>query len=123
MTREEMMLTLGQMSVMEMVELVKTLEEEWGVSASDALAVRMVEPVGLTSIPEPPPAYDVVLVAHGPQKVRAIQLVRGITGLGLREALMAVTEGPTVLKEQLEPEVARDLIERFREIGAHAELR
>jgi large subunit ribosomal protein L7/L12 len=114
---------LGQMSVAELVELTHRLEETWGVSASDAL-VQIVrpDPDKLTT-PDEPSEYDLVLLAIGRSRLHVIRLIREVTGLILQESVALATELPSVIRSGLEPEVARDLVARFEELGADVELR
>lgn len=122
MKNQQIIEQLGNMSVMDFLELTKQLEETWGVSAQDALASahQVIQPV---VEPEPPSEYDLVMTAHGPTKVQVVRVVREVTGLGLRECMEMVTELPSVIRAGLEPEEAEELAARFRELGAQIELR
>ncbi len=118
---EEFISAIKEMSVLELNELVKAIEAEFGVSAAAPVAVA-----GGAAAPaaeEAPSEVDVVLTSAGPNKLQVIKLVREITGLGLKEAKDLVDGAPKVVKEKIEPEEAKAVAEKLKEVGAEVELK
>ena len=118
--------TLGKMTVLELVELKKAIEEEWGVTAAAPMAVAAVAaPAGGDGggAAEEKDSFDVVITSAGDKKIQVIKVVRAITGLGLKEAKDLVDGAPGTVKEG----VAKDEAEKFKaeleEAGAGVELK
>src|SRR5512132_645076 len=107
--------TLGSMTVLELVELKKAIEEEWGVTAA--------APVAVAAAPGAPPAGDGVLTAAGDKKIQVIKVVRAATGLGLKEAKDLVDGAPGNVKEALAKDEADKLKTELEEAGAGVELK
>ena len=120
MSKEEMIEEIKKMTVVELAELVKAIEEEFGVSAVAAAA-----PVagGEAAAAEEKSSFDVVLTAAGDQKIKVIKVVRDATGLGLKEAKDLVDGAPKTVKEGVSKEEAEDLKAKFTEAGATVELK
>lgn len=114
--------TLSSLTVMEVAELVKTLEEEWGVSAAAAAVAMPAAAAGGEAAAEKT-EFDVVLTAAGDNKIGAIKVVREITGLGLKEAKEMVESAPKALKEGVAKDEAEELKKKIEEAGASCELK
>ena len=123
-SREDIKKALGEMPVMELVELINELEEDWGVSAAAPVAVAAAGAAGGdAAAAEEKDEFDVVLTGFGDNKVAVIKAVRGVTGLGLKEAKDAVEGAPTPLKEGVSKDEAEDLKKQLEEAGASVELK
>ena len=124
MTREEIVKAIEEMSVLELSELVKELEDKFGVSAA---APAMMMPMGAAApaaaAEEEKTEFDVVLVEHGANKIGVIKVVREITGLGLKEAKELVDGAPKTVKEQAAKDEAEDIKKKLEEAGAKVELK
>jgi large subunit ribosomal protein L7/L12 len=119
--------TLGKMTVLELVELKKAIEEEWGVTAAAPVAVAPAGPAagdgGGAAAEEEKDSFDVVLSAAGDKKIQVIKVVRAVTGLGLKEAKDLVDGAPGAVKEGA-PKVEADSIKaQLEEAGATVELK
>lgn len=113
---------LSSLTVLEAAELSKALEEKWGVSAAAPVAVAAV--AGAAAAPaEEKTEFDVVLVDGGAQKINVIKEVRGITGLGLKEAKDLVESAPKPLKEGLSKDEAEKIKAQLEAAGAKVELK
>ena len=113
--------TLKTLTVLELSELVKAVEEEFGVSAAAAVAVAA--PVaGGAAAAEEKTEFDVILANAGDQKIKVIKVVREITGLGLADAKAVVDGAPKTLKEAASKEEAEDIKAKLAEVGATVEL-
>ena len=111
-----------KMSVMELNELVKAIEEKFGVSAA-AMAVAAPAAGGAAApAAEEKSEFDVVLKDAGPNKIPCIKVVREITGLGLGEAKALVDGAPATVKEGVSKDAANEMVAKFKEVGATAEL-
>lgn len=124
-TQEEMIEAIKGMTVLELSELVKALEETFGVSAAAPAAVAAA-PVAVAAEAveeEEKSSFDVVLTAFGDQKIQVIKVVRALTGLGLKEAKEAVEGVPTVLKEGVTKDEAEDAKKQLEEAGATVEIK
>ena len=108
------------MTVMEIVDLISAMEEKFGVSAAVAVAAA---PAAAAAAVEEQTEFDVVLTAAGSNKVAAIKAVRGITGLGLKEAKDAVEGAPTTLKEGVSKDDAEAIKKQLEEAGASVEIK
>ena len=123
-SREDIKKALGEMPVMELVELINELEEEWGVSAAAPVAVAAAAgPGGEAAAAEEKDEFDVVLTGFGDNKVAVIKAVRGVTGLGLKEAKDAVEGTPSTLKEAAPKDEAEEIKKTLEEAGATVELK
>lgn len=124
-SKEELVETLSNMSILEVTELVSELEEKWGVSA--AAAVAAVAPAAggdaAGGAEEAKDEFDVVMSSFGDNKVGVIKAVRAITGLGLKEAKDMVEGAPTTVKEAVSKDEAEELKKQLEEAGASVELK
>ncbi|HXG76962.1 MAG TPA: 50S ribosomal protein L7/L12 [Gaiellaceae bacterium] len=118
--------SLGKMTVLELVELKKAIEEEWGVTAAAPVAVAAAAPAaGGAEAPaaEEKDSFDVVLTAAGDKKIQVIKVVRAVTGLGLKEAKDLVDGAPGTVKEGATKEEAEAIKSQLEEAGATVELK
>ncbi|WP_055668480.1 50S ribosomal protein L7/L12 [Desnuesiella massiliensis] len=120
MTREEIIQAIKEMSVLELNELVKACEEEFGVSAAAPVAAA-----GAAAAPaaEEKTEFDVVLASAGAEKIKVIKVVRELTGLGLKEAKEVVDGAPKTLKEGVSKEEAESIKAKLAEVGATVEVK
>jgi large subunit ribosomal protein L7/L12 len=124
--KEQVIEWLSGQSVIEIAELVKELEEKWGVSAAAPAAVAVAAPTGdgdAGAAAEEKTEFDVVLTDFGGNKIAVIKEVRGITGLGLREAKELVESLPKPVKEGASKSDAEEVIKKLETAGAKAELK
>jgi large subunit ribosomal protein L7/L12 len=121
MTKAEIMEAIKGMTVLELSELVKDLEEEFGVSAAAPAAVAAA-PVAEAAAEEKT-EFDVVLTSAGAEKIKVIKVVRELTGLGLKEAKAAVDGAPTAIKEGISKEDAEAAKAKLEEVGASVEVK
>jgi len=118
----EIIETIGGLTVLELAELVKALEDKFGVSA--AAPVMMAAPGGeAVSVEEEQTEFDVILTAVGEKKIQVIKVVREITSLGLKEAKALVDEAPKAVKEGVSKQEADELQGRLAEVGATVEIK
>ena len=122
MDKEKLIADIKAMSVLELSELVKALEDEFGVSAA-ATAVAVAGPVAAVEEAEEKTEFDVVLKEVGPEKIKVIKVVRELTGLGLKEAKDVVDKAPSTVKEAMPKEEAEKMVAAFKEVGATCELK
>jgi large subunit ribosomal protein L7/L12 len=123
-TKEEWIEELKGISVLELSERIKALEEEFGVSATAAVAAAPAGAAdGGATAEEESTTVDVVITAPGDKKIQAIKVVRAATGLGLKEAKALVDEAPKPVKEGIEREEADKLKAELEEAGASVELK
>ena len=118
--------TLGKMTVLELVELKKSIEEDWGVTAAAPVAIAAAGPVGgdgAGAAEEEKDSFDVVLTAVGDKKIQVIKVVRAVTGLGLKEAKDLVDGAPGNVKEGAPKEEAESVKAQLEEAGASVELK
>jgi large subunit ribosomal protein L7/L12 len=124
--QEELMETIENMTVLELSELVKALEERFGVSATAVAAAPVAGAAGdgaSTAAEEEQTEFDVVLQAAGDKKIQVIKVVRAATGLGLKEAKALVDEAPNPVREGVSREDAEALQNQLQEAGATVELK
>ncbi len=114
---------IKQLTVLELSELVKALEDELGVSAAAAMPVAVAAGGGDAAPVEEQTEFDAVLTETGPNRVQVIKAVRELTSLGLREAKTLVEEAPKAVKEGVPMEEAKQIQERFKEVGATIEIK
>ena len=121
MTTAEIIDVIKELSVMELNDLVKACEEEFGVSAAAGVVVAAAGAGAAAA--EEKSEFDVELTEAGDQKVKVIKVVREITGLGLKEAKDVVDGAPKVVKEQASKEEAEDIKKKLEEVGAKVTLK
>ena len=123
-SNQDLLKELSAKPIMEVVELVKMLEEEWGVSAAAPVAVAAAGAAGGDAAPvEEQTEFDVVLTSFGEAKVGVIKAVRAMTGLGLKEAKDAVEGTPSTIKEGASKDDAENFKKQLEEAGATVELK
>jgi large subunit ribosomal protein L7/L12 len=123
-SREEIVEALSNLSVLEVTELVKELEEKWGVSAAAPVAAVAAAPAaGGEAAAEEKTEFDVVMTSFGSNKVAVIKAVRALTGLGLKEAKDAVESSPSTIKEGVSKDEAADVKKQLEEAGASVEVK
>ncbi len=124
-TKDQVIEFISNMSVLEMSELVKEMEDKFGVSAAAAsVAAPVVAGTGDAAAPaEEKTEFDVILTSIGEKKINVIKEVRGITGLGLKEAKEAVESAPKAIKEGVSKEEAEEVKKKLEEAGASVELK
>ncbi len=112
------------LTVLELSELVKALEEEFGVSAAAPMAVAAAPATGgAAPAAEEKTEFDVILKSGGESKIKVVKAVKDITGLGLKEAKAVVDEAPKPVKEKVSKEVAEDIKKQLEELGATVEIK
>src|SRR6266487_3646685 len=117
---------LGKMSVLELVELKKKIEDEWGITAAAPVAVAAAGPAagdGAAAAEEEKTAFDVVLTGSGDKKIQVIKVVRALTGLGLKEAKDLVDNAPNAVKEGVARDEADSVKAQLEEAGASVEVK
>ena len=122
-SNEDLLKELSAKPIMEVVELVKMLEEEWGVSAAAPVAVAAGPAADAGEAAAEKDEFDVVMTSFGSNKVSVIKAVRAITGLGLKEAKDAVEGSPSTIKEGVAKDEAEDVKKQLEEAGATVELK
>ena len=122
MTKEEIMQAIEEMTVLELSELVKAMEEKFGVSAAAPVAVAAAPAAGAAAAEEKTEFY-VILASAGDKKINVIKVVREVTGLGLKEAKALVDGAPAPVKEGASKEDAEALKAKLEEAGATVELK
>ncbi|MDH3841866.1 MAG: 50S ribosomal protein L7/L12 [Chromatiales bacterium] len=124
-SNEELIEELSSKPIMEVVELVKALEEKWGVSAAAPVAVAAAGGAagGEAAAAEEQTEFDVVMTSFGSNKVSVIKVVRAITGLGLKEAKDLVEGAPASVKEGVSKDEAEDVKKQLEEAGASVEVK
>jgi large subunit ribosomal protein L7/L12 len=124
MSNADLLKELSAKPIMEVVELVKMLEEEWGVSAAAPVAVAAAGAAPAeAAAAEEKTEFDVVMTSFGANKVAVIKAVRAITGLGLKEAKDAVEGAPSTIKEGASKDDAENFKKQLEEAGATVELK
>jgi large subunit ribosomal protein L7/L12 len=122
-SKEEILDGIAEMSVMDVVELVSAMEEKFGVSAAAAVAVAAAPAAEGGDAAAEQSEFDVILTATGEKKVNVIKAVRGITGLGLKEAKDLVDGAPSPIKEGANKDEAEECKKQLEEAGATVELK
>jgi large subunit ribosomal protein L7/L12 len=124
-TKEDVIEFIANMSVLDLSELVKEMEEKFGVSAAAPVAMMAVGAgdAGAGAQEEEQTEFDVILVAAGDKKIAVIKEVRAITGLGLKDAKALVDEAPKPVKEGIAKEEAQKLVAQLEEAGAQVEMK
>ena len=124
MNKEELIAAIESMTVLELADLVKALEEKFGVSAAAPVAVAAGPAAGAAAAAEEKTEFDVVLTDVGPEKIKVIKAVREVvSGLGLKEAKELVEAAPKALKEGVSKEEAEKIKKMFEEVGAKVEIK
>ncbi len=122
-TKDDILEAISAMSVMEVVELIEAMEEKFNVSAAAAVAAVAAPAAGGGEAAAEQTEFDVILAGFGDKKVGVIKAVRGITGLGLKEAKELVEGAPAPIKEGVEKAEAEDIKKQLEEAGASVELK
>ncbi|HWR24155.1 MAG TPA: 50S ribosomal protein L7/L12 [Feifaniaceae bacterium] len=122
MNKEQLIADIKAMSVLELSELVKALEEEFGVSAA-ATAVAVAGPAAVAEVAEEKTEFDAILKDVGAEKIKVIKVVRELTGLGLKEAKDLVDNAPKPIKEGASKEECEKIAAAFKEVGATIEIK
>ncbi|MGI9061770.1 MAG: 50S ribosomal protein L7/L12 [Ktedonobacteraceae bacterium] len=117
---------IEQLNVLDLVQLTKTLQEKWGVSAAP-VATSAAAPAAAEAAPAAPveeqTEFDAVLTEVGPNKINVIKVVRELTGLGLKEAKAVVDEAPKAIKEAVSKEEAQKISDKMAEVGAKVTIK
>jgi large subunit ribosomal protein L7/L12 len=123
-SKEDILETISNMSVMDVVDLISAMEEKFGVSAAAPVAIA-AGPAGggEAAAAEEQTEFDVVLTSFGAQKVPVIKVVRELTGLGLKEAKDLVESAPTNVKEGVSKDEADEVMKKLEEAGASVEVK
>jgi large subunit ribosomal protein L7/L12 len=122
-TKEQVVEWLSAQTVLEVADLVKELEEKWGVSAAAPVAVAAAGPAAPAEAAEEKDEFDVIFAAAGANKIASIKEVRAITGLGLKEAKELVEGAPKPIKEGATKEEAEEIKKKLEAAGAKVELK
>jgi large subunit ribosomal protein L7/L12 len=123
-TKEDVLGYIENMTVLELSELVKELEEKFGVTAAAPMAAMPAAAVaGGEEAPAEQTEFDIVLAGAGDKKIQVIKVVRAITGLGLKEAKALVDEAPKAVKEGISKEEAETIKQQLEEVGAAVEVK
>lgn len=120
---EELIKQIEGMSVLELSEFIKELEEKFGVSAAAFAAPAAAAPAAETAAAEEKDAFDIILKDAGSQKIQVIKVVREVTGLGLKEAKGMVDKAPGTVKEGVKKEEAEEIKKKIEEAGGTVELK
>ena len=121
--KEQVVDYLSNLPVIELAELITTLEDKWGVSAAAAVSVAAAPGAAAGAAAEEKTEFDVVLVSAGDKKINVIKEVRGLTGLGLKEAKELVESAPKPVKEAVAKDEAEKMKEALEKAGATVELK
>jgi large subunit ribosomal protein L7/L12 len=122
-SKEDILQAISDMSVMDVVELVKDMEEKFGVSAAAAVQVAAPAAGGATAAEEEKTEFNIVMSSFGANKVAVIKAVRTITGLGLKEAKDLVESAPANIKENVAKDEASEIKKKLEEAGAAVEIK
>jgi len=122
-SKEDILETISSMSVMEVVDLIEAMEEKFGVTAAAPVAVAAAAGGGDAAAAEEQTEFDVMMTSFGSSKVAVIKAVRGMTGLGLKEAKDLVESAPAAIKEGISKDEAADIVKQLEEAGAVAEVK
>lgn len=119
----EIIETIGGLTVLELAELVKALEDKFGVSAAAPVMMAGAMPAGAVEVAEEQTEFDVVLTGAGDKKIQVIKVVREITSLGLKEAKALVDEAPKAVKEGVAKAEAEEIQNKLQDAGASVEIK
>ena len=122
-SKDDILETISNMSVMDVVDLISAMEEKFGVSAAAPVAVAAGPAAGGEAVAEEQTEFDLMLTSFGSSKVPVIKAVREITGLGLKEAKDLVESAPAAVKEGIEQAEADELKKKLEEVGASVEIK
>ena len=122
-TKDQIIDAIANMSVMDVCDLVSAMEEKFGVSAAAAVAVAGPAAADAGAAAEEKTEFDVVMTSFGSNKIAVIKAIRGITGLGLKEAKDMVEGAPATVKEAVSKDEAEDFKKQLEEAGAEVELK
>jgi large subunit ribosomal protein L7/L12 len=122
-SKDDILEVISNMTVVEVVDLIEAMEEKFGVTAAAPVAVAAAPAEGGAAAAAEQTEFDVVMTSFGDNKVGVIKVVRGITGLGLKEAKDMVEGVPATVKEGIEKAEAEDILKQLTEAGAAAELK
>ena len=122
-SKEELLDSIANMTVLELSQLIKEMEEKFGVSAAAAAAVAVAAPAAGGAAAEEQTEFSVVLTAAGASKVNVIKVVRAVTGLGLKEAKDLVDGAPKAVKEGIAKDDAEGIQKQLTEAGATCEIK
>lgn len=122
-TKEDVIEFIGNMSVLDLSELVKEMEEKFGVSAAAPVAVASAGPADAGAPAEEQTEFDVIMTSFGDKKIQVIKEVRVITGLGLKDAKTLVESVPTPIKEGIPKDEAEKIKGQLEEAGAQADIK
>jgi len=122
-TKDQLIEAIKGMTVLELSEMVKALEEEFGVSAAAPVAAAAAPAAAEAAPAEEQTQFDVVLAAFGDQKIQVIKVVRALTGLGLKEAKEVVEGAPKPIKEGVTKDEAEDAKKQLEDAGATVEIK
>ena len=123
MTKDEILEAIENMTVLELSELVKAIEDRFGVSAAAPVAMAAVPGAPAAVEEEEQTEFDVILTSAGDKKIQVIKVVREITGLGLKDAKGLVDEAPKAVKEGVSKEEAEDVKAKIEEVGGGVEIK
>ena len=121
--QEQIIEAIKEMSVLELNDLVKAIEEEFGVTAAAPVAAAGAAPAAGGAAAEEKSEFDVILASVGDAKMKVIKAVKDLTGLGLKDAKAIVDEAPKAIKEGASKEEAEELKAKLEEVGATIELK
>ena len=122
-SKDDILEAIGNMTVLELSQLIKDMEEKFGVSAAAAISVAAAPAAAAAAVVEEKTEFDVILLAAGEKKVEAIKVVRAATGLGLKEAKDLVDGAPKAVKEGISKADADALRKQLEEVGAKVEIK
>ena len=122
-TKEQLIEAIKSMTVLELSEMAKALEEEFGVSAAAPMAAAPAAGAAPAEAVEEQTQFDVMLTAFGDQKIQVIKVVRALTGLGLKEAKDVVEGVPSAIKESVTKDEAEEAKKKLEEAGASVEIK
>ncbi len=123
-SKEDILETISNMTVVEVVDLIEAMEEKFGVSAAAPVAAAAAPAAGgEAAAAEEQTEFDVMLTGFGEKKVQVIKAIRGITGLGLKEAKDLVEGAPSAVKEGVNKDEAEDIKKQLEEAGASVEVK
>ena len=123
MTIQEIIAAIDELTVLQLAELVKEMEEKYGVSAAAPMAVAAAPAAGAAPAAEEKTEFDVILTGAGAEKLKVIKVVRDITGLGLKEAKDLVDSAPKPLKEGVSKDEAESVKAKVAEVGGEVEIK
>jgi large subunit ribosomal protein L7/L12 len=123
-SKEDILQAISKMSIMEVVELVKSMEDTFGVSAASAVvAAPVAAGASIEAAAEEKTEFNVVMTAYGEKKIEVIKVIRAVTGLGLKEAKDMVEGVPSTVKEGIPKAEAEEIKNKLQEVGASVEIK